>query len=83
MTRPTPTLAEPIVIGQWWKNRAHERSRSSFRPIRAKTLSTSAFGAAQKVDWRQRSKVLLLKRNICRDWCRRSPKPKARRANWG
>jgi Transcriptional Coactivator p15 (PC4) len=24
MTRPTTTLAEPITIGQWWKNRAHE-----------------------------------------------------------
>jgi Transcriptional Coactivator p15 (PC4) len=24
VTRRTPTLAEPITIGQWWRNRAHE-----------------------------------------------------------
>jgi hypothetical protein len=47
MTRPTPTLAEPITIGQWWKNRAHEAITIQLLTYKGKTLSTSAFGAVQ------------------------------------
>jgi hypothetical protein len=24
MSRPTPTLSEPLIIGQWWRNRSGE-----------------------------------------------------------
>jgi hypothetical protein len=38
MTRPTPTLAEPIVIGQWWKNRGGEAITIQLSSYRGKNL---------------------------------------------
>jgi Transcriptional Coactivator p15 (PC4) len=38
MTHPTPTLAEPIVIGQWWKNRADEAITIQLSTYKGKNL---------------------------------------------
>jgi Transcriptional Coactivator p15 (PC4) len=38
MTHPTPTLAEPITIGKWWRNRAHEAITIQLSSYRGRNL---------------------------------------------
>jgi Transcriptional Coactivator p15 (PC4) len=38
MTRPTPTLSEPVIIGQWWRNRRGEAIRISLSTFQNQNL---------------------------------------------
>jgi hypothetical protein len=44
MTRPTPTLSEPVIVGQWWRNRRAEADFVRLSPWEAMTGNNRTSG---------------------------------------